>query len=549
MEQFLTNKIFLENKNKFSIIKNNFIQLSNISSKTQLKKYKTISIFLNRPNLKRIKKLYNEKHNIKNQLDQIGKEDSIFNNDKLITNIKLETLEDLTVNDIFEETMKKEIGNNTNKNNLKNKQYQSPNKTSKRCLTSLTKTTGKRNKRNIYKKKEETKKNEVTLELNCNKMSLNNASLTKTNNQKYSKKKVITKPNQKNLNLFINKPKNTNIKNNININQINDILMAPIATKNKRSRKINSNISFTKLNNSCENTNESVCLTSISKITTKTYNKGNSLSVKKKQSKMHFPNKSNIKNKDKLLSELQKLFSEQIQLNDDTYQNMTDLDKKNCIIFLLDAIKEMFNINKIAQSKNEDFKEINKAKEKKIQDDKNEIKELKKDIIKLNKIIKTNILINRKLSQKVDNLKILLEKEKNKNKNQIGVSKRGITTENKQSNKKNKLRYRNKINGFITPDSKKKFMNKSVDILKNNNIIIDENNYQCNKDNKLNDNLSNKDMKNSISKEVNNDIQKNLENNLNNCLLLNKNFTKEKKGIGNNSDCTNFSDVNNGLIE
>ena len=549
MEQFLTNKIFLENKNKFSIIKNNFIQLSNISSKTQLKKYKTISIFLNRPNLKRIKKLYNEKHNIKKQLDQIGKEDSIFNNDKLITNIKLETLEDLTVNDIFEETMKKEIGNNINKNNLKNKQYQSPNKASKRCLTPLTKTTGKRNKRNIYNKKEETKKNEVTLELNCNKMSLNNASLTKTNNQKYSKKKVITKPNQKNLNLFINKPKNTNIKNNININQINDILMAPIATKNKRSRKINSNISFTKLNNSCENTNESVCLTSISKITTKTYSKGNSFSVKKKQSKMHFPNKSNIKNKDKLLSELQKLFSEQIQLNDDTYQNMTDLDKKNCIIFLLDAIKEMFNINKIAQSKNEDFKEINKAKEKKIQDDKNEIKELKKDIIKLNKIIKTNILMNRKLSQKVDNLKILLEKEKNKNKNQIGVSKRGITTENKQSNKKNKLRYRNKINGFITPDSKKKFMNKSVDILKNNNIIIDENNYQCNKDNKLNDNLSNKDMKNSISKEVNNDIQKNLENNLNNCLLLDKNFTKEKKGIGNNSDCTNFSDANNGLIE
>ena len=396
MEQFLTNKIFLENKNKFSIIKNNFIQLSNISSKTQLKKYKTISIFLNRPNLKRIKKLYNEKHNIKNQLDQIGKEDSIFNNDKLITNIKLETLEDLTVNDIFEETMKKEIGNNINKNNLKNKQYQSPNKTSKRCLTLLTKTTGKRNKRNIYNKKEETKKNEVTLELNCNKMSLNNASSTKTNNQKYSKKKVITKPNQKNLNLFINKPKNTNIKNNININQINDILMAPIATKNKRSRKINSNISFTKLNNSCENTNESVCLTSISKITTKTYSKGISLSVKKKQSKMHFPNKSNIKNKDKLLSELQKLFSEQIQLNDDTYQNMTDLDKKNCIIFLLDAIKEMFNINKIAQSKNEDFKEINKAKEKKIQDDKNEIKELKKDIIKLNKIIKTKILMNRK---------------------------------------------------------------------------------------------------------------------------------------------------------
>ena len=284
-------------------------------------------------------------------------------------------------------------------------------------------------------------------------------------------------------------------------------------------------------------------------MTRKTFTKGKSMSINKKLTNMHFPNKSNIKSKDKILNELQKLFTDKITLNDDTYQNMTDSDKKNCIIFLLDAIKEMFNINKIAQSKNEDFKEINKAKEKKIQDDKNEIKELKKDIIKLNKIIKTNILMNRKLSQKVDNLKILLEKEKNKNKNQIGVSKRSITTENKQSNKKNKLRYRNKINGFITPDSKKKFMNKSVDILKNNNIIIDENNYQCNKDNKLNDNSSNKDMKNSISKEINNDIQKNLENNLNNCLLLDKNFTKEKKGIGNNSDCTNFSDANNGLIE
>ena len=68
----------------------------------------------------------------------------------------------------------------------------------------------------------------------------------------------------------------------------------------------------------------------------------------------------------------------------------------------------MFTINKIAESKNEDFKANNKTKEKQIQDDKNEIKELKKDIIKLNKIIKTNILMNRKLNQKIDNLKIQL---------------------------------------------------------------------------------------------------------------------------------------------
>ena len=39
--------------------------------------------------------------------------------------------------------------------------------------------------------------------------------------------------------------------------------------------------------------------------------------------------------------------------------------------------------------------------------------------------------MNRKLSQKVDTLKIQLEKEKNKNKNKINNEKRGNTTENK----------------------------------------------------------------------------------------------------------------------
>lgn len=85
-------------------------------------------------------------------------------------------------------------------------------------------------------------------------------------------------------------------------------------------------------------------------------------------------------------------------------------------MFLLEAVKEMMNINKTVENKNDELKEMNKTKEKQIQDDKNEIKELKKDIMKLNKIIKTNLLVNRKLNQKVDSLKIQLEKEKNKNK-------------------------------------------------------------------------------------------------------------------------------------
>ena len=547
MDQFCTNKIPLQINNKFDLIKNNFIQLSNNPSKTKLKKCKTFSNLINRPTLRRINKLYNEKQNLKKQLDQIGKEDSIFSNDKLITNIKLETLDDLTVNEILEETMRKEKGKNKNKDV---KKYLSPKKNTKRCLTPLTKTTGKRNKKNYYNKKEENNDNisSLTLELNCNKMPQANTSSTKAHNYKNNKKKSMSKTNQKNLNLFINKPQNKHTKNQI-YNQSNNILLTPIPNKNKRSKKINSNSSFSKLNDSCDNTNDSLCLTTVSKITTKTFTKGKSLSVSKKVTTMHFPNKSNIKNKDKLLIEIQKLFTDKIQLYDDTYQKMTDSDKKNCIVFLLDALKEMFTINKIAESKNEDFKANNKTKEKQIQDDKNEIKELKKDIIKLNKIIKTNILMNRKLNQKIDNLKIQLEKEKNKNNknnnnnnknNKSNMTKRGITSEKKAINK-NKIKYRNKVNGFISSDTKSKFANKSMDKVKNNNINIDENNYQCNKDTEINDETNNKN-KELIKKENKNIIEKNLENNLNDLI-------KEKKGLGNNSDCTNFSDANNGLAE
>ena len=100
MEQFSTNQISLQKVNKFTLIKN--------------------SIFINRPILRKKLKLYNDNYHIKNQLDQIGKEDSIFNNDKLITNIKLETLDDITVNELLDETIQKK-GNDIN-----NKNYASP---------------------------------------------------------------------------------------------------------------------------------------------------------------------------------------------------------------------------------------------------------------------------------------------------------------------------------------------------------------------------------------------------------------------------------------
>ena len=539
MEQFSTNQISLQKVNKFTLIKNNIIQLTDSPPHKILKKYKTISIFINRPILRKKLKLYNDNYHIKNQLDQIGKEDSIFNNDKLITNIKLETLDDITVNELLDETMQKK-GNDIN-----NKNYASPNKNTKRCLTPFNKTTNKRNIKNNYNKKEENNINKLTFDLNCNKIPQQpNISSIKSPNNKNQKKKLIGKANQKNLKLFINKPQTKNTKKN-DLNQLSNLLMTPMLIKNKRSKKI-SNSSFTKFNDSCDNTNESLCLTSVSKIMAKTYNKTKSSSINKKSTNMHFPNKSNIKNKDKLLVELQKLFTDKLTLYDDTYLNMTDLDKKNCINFLLESLKEMIAINKIAQSKNEEIKESNKKKEKQIQDNKNIIKELKKDVMKLNKIIKTNILVNRKLSQKVDNLKIQLEKEKNKNKNKTIISKSVNIIENKIS-LNDKIKNRNKINGINISDTKRKFMNKSMDRLRKNNINLEEKNYKCDKDTQVKEEeINNSKIKNT--KDENSNII-NRENNSNKDLLLEKNFIKEKKHLRSNSDCTNFSDANNAIVE
>ena len=545
MEQFSKNRISLQINNKFNIIRRNFIQASSNYSSTNLKKYKTFSLFIKRPNLKRITKITNHKENLKNQLDQIGKEDSIFNNDKLITNIRLETLDDIAVSELLEETMRKEKdknknnnkNGNNNKNNRKNnemKSYLSPKKGDKRCLTPLTtKTSVKRNKKNFYNKREDINISNLSVELNCNKMTPNKMTSNKTNNFKH-RKKASTKTNEKNLNLFINKSQNR-------LRKYGNIPLTPIATKNKRTKKTNSNSALINLNDSIDKSNDSICLTSLSKIMNKTYNKGKSASVNKKLTTMHFPNKTSIKNKDKLLIELQKLFTDKIQLYDDSYQKMTDLDKKNCIVFLLDAIKEMFNINKMTENKNEDIKERNKTKEKQIQDDKNQIKELKKDIIKLNKIIKTNITMNRKLNQKIVNLKTQLEKEKNKNnknnKNSIQIksiiTKRGITNEKTLINK-NKVKQRN--NSLINADNKKKFLNRSMDKMKNNT------NLNNNKNILSNENRETETNEKKLFKNKNKELLNKEENELSDLI-------KEKKGIGNNSDCTNFSDANNGIVE
>jgi hypothetical protein len=219
-----------------------------------------------------------------------------------------------------------------------------------------------------------------------------------------------------------------------------------------------------------------------------------------KKSNVHFPNKSIIKNKDKLLSGLQKIFGDRLQLIDDLYQNMTDLDKKTCINFLLESIKELFNFIKIAQSKSDAFKDVIATKERNLKEAKNEIKELKKDNTKLNKIIKTNIQMNRKLSQNIDSLKLQLEKEKNKNKELLTKGK----SVNKNNRNTSRVKNRSDMSGLNLAITKKSKRNISQDKLLNTSEFVnkkkeDDNNNKRDKEVK-------DDKINSKEKEPNNQI-------------------------------------------
>ena len=97
--------------------------------------------------------------------------------------------------------------------------------------------------------------------------------------------------------------------------------------------------------------NDSISLASTSRLDmSKSYIRGRSMPSMKSnrsQSNLRLPNKSITKNNDKVILELQKLFGDKLQLSEDIYQNLTEVDKKNCINFLLEAVKEMNNTNKI----------------------------------------------------------------------------------------------------------------------------------------------------------------------------------------------------------
>ena len=86
----------------FRKIRNQFGYSTNIPNKKQLKKNKSHLNLVKRPKLPKSKHKSLEKTDLGHILDQIGNDDLIFNNDKLITNIKIES---------FENPLKKKFNN------------------------------------------------------------------------------------------------------------------------------------------------------------------------------------------------------------------------------------------------------------------------------------------------------------------------------------------------------------------------------------------------------------------------------------------------------
>ena len=494
---------------KFNEIKSYFtLSLSkNLISKKKLKKQISHHNLLVRPKLvKIINKLNIKKRELSSMLEQIGKEDDIFNDDKLITNIKIETIEDsLKRNQIITKDIDKSfISKRTTKPNS--------------SLINLRKNI----KKKIYIKQNRNKDSEMdinntTLELNCNKMpyanDLSKLSLIKKkqNRSKQSSRTKIHKIKNKNFNIknvdqFINKPNNDNKIGNSKLLISPLSKPSPIRLKNKA--KIFKNHDFhSSQRNLISNINnsDSLSLASNSKIDlSKSFFHGKSMQEKSSSNYMHFPSKSVIKNQEKVIIELQKLFGDKLQLSNDTYKNMNDLDKINSINFLLETIKEMNNINKSNKSKIDGYRELNENKEKQIKEQKVEIKGLKKEINKLNKLIKTNIQLNKKLEQNISTLKSQLEKEKEKYKSS---QKEKGKSASKHFNSYFNLKLKNEKN---INKIKHKKANKSQEILQKANIYI---NREKNENNNINENNINKNInQNNINVKTNiNIIIKNKE--------------------------------------
>ena len=532
MERFKTNIKLI--RNKFRAIENHFIFSSDNISKDNLCKSNSHKALNKRPYIKPknnsndknkiIDKIYNG-----NQLDQIGNDDLIFNNDKLITNIKIDNIEEFNQKGLkyINDEESKDMSLKTIRKISPKKSNLSPNREEKNKR--LQKVQSPKNRKKIINNNNN---NNDALLLDCVKNQYHNSTSCKISSTKsFIKNKNLIQTNRlKNINQFINKPNETNC----NDSSQKRVIMTPVIKKESPS-KMTYHKSFNKINlkfanpNSSaidfHNDNDNINLSPVP--ATGAHNSSRGKSTSNNKSSIHFPNKSVMKNMDKLFKELQKIFGDKVQLNDDLYQNMSDSDKKNTINFLLDSLKEIFSINKVALTKNDGYKEIAESKEKQLKEAKNEIKELKNDNAKLNKIIKTNIQMNRKLSQNIDSLKLQLEKEKTKNKE--------IQTKGKSANKtfgsSNKIKLRNDSGGLSATSSKKMKGNMSQDRFRKTSDYINRK--------KVIDNNKSKDKKNN-KKKINGNAKEKKSNNINSIIV------DENKNKSNNN---NDKDLLNDLID
>ena len=494
---------------KFDEIKSYFtLSLStHLNSIKKLKKQKSHHNLLERPKFpKETYKLKIKNRELSNMLEQIGKEDDIFNDDKLLTNIRIETIEDsLSKNPV--------ITSQDNEKSFLSKRTSKLNSSLVNLRKNLKKKKYLKQNRNGSK---EIELNNDTLELNCNKMTfvkdISKISLIKkrqnrSNQNSRAKNNKIKIKNKnmpvKNVDQFINKPNNEIKSGNTKILISPLSKPSPIIFKHKtKVFKNDFHASQRKLVLSMNNSDTISLNSQLKRDSSKSFLNGKSVQ-EKTTNYMHFPNKSIIKNQDKVIIELQKLFGDKLQLSNDIYKNMTDLDKINSINFLLDIIKEMNNINKNNKSKIDGYRELNTKKEKQIKEQKTEIKGLKKEILKLNKIIKKDNQLNKKLTQNIETLKSQLEKEKEKNKS--------LVKERGKSSSKNINSYFNlKYKKEKVLNKVKKRLNKSQEIFNKANIYI---NQEKNENKNINENNLNKNInQNNINVKTNiNIIFKNKE--------------------------------------
>lgn len=188
-------------------------------------------------------------------------------------------------------------------------------------------------------------------------------------------------PNFFDENLFLNKT----------VNEIK-----PKTPLNKSSNNKHLNLSSIQLKKNHKKIPFHIKLKNINQFINKPSKNKNSHSFNKSESTKHIKSKSssfnskiirnknfnfpkNIKNIDKSYFDLENIFGEKFELSNNLFQQMNDLDKKNCICYLLNFIKELKRNNDILKKNNNLLKTENEEKSKNIKYLNEEIKLYKRE--------------------------------------------------------------------------------------------------------------------------------------------------------------------------